>query len=161
MIQDILSATIANFTVNNAVAEVAPVATVPPANMFLASAGTRYLAPNDNAVIETLAIRLPYAFISGAAPWQISILGYDSAGSAWNLSGIGVSQSFFVHSENVEINKEVYINFAVNPSGLKTTFISNFRAGAVCCLNAPAILNTVVLPVTVQMKIKHTLPLIA
>jgi len=162
MIQDILSANICSFTVNNAVAEVVPVALVAPNNRYEASAGTRYLQPNDHCVVETLAIRFPFAFISGINPWQASILGYDSAGAIWNIGGLGGPvNSFYVHSENVEIEKEIYIDMAYSPTGLKSIFISNWRAGNVCCLNAPAVLNGQVYNVSMQIKIRHTLPLIA
>lgn len=164
MIQDVLRATFGQFVVDNTVASVAVTGLATPTlRRFLAPGGVaRYLAPNDNCIVETIAVGLPFAFITANVTLSGAITGIDSAATTFNIGSISSGLGFWQHSENVEIDRKVYVPFTLSPAGLKWIFYVTPAASAtVCCLNSPAILNGQTYDISAVLKMSHTLPLIA
>lgn len=162
MIEDILYCQYGEFVCNNAVPNVN--VTAPPANADIYRIGAgwavRYLAPNDNFIIKAVSLDLPYAFISAAAIANIEIYGVPAAGPDFVIPALGTGSTCVIHSENVEIEKNVYVTFTTPGTKFILRGKLPLALWSVCCLNAPAILNTVTLPVYSSIRIIHNLPLI-
>jgi hypothetical protein len=167
MIQDILRSKIGTFIVDNTVNSVPVIPSVFPNQKFESviahSTSTDYfIAQQDNVILETVSVVLPYAFVS-AFPLQMSIGGCDSILHHFLLAPyLGGASSFWFHSENVEIQRDLYLPFTISNLGNKYLFEGFCPAleNEVCCLNAPASLNGVELPVYAFIKIKHTIPMV-
>jgi len=162
MIEDTLYSRYAAFTVNTAIAKVALVlAAVPATREFTRITGGGYFAPNDNVIIDSIAVVLPFAFVSADDLFIFELGAHDSGGVDWPLTILGSGSQFLVHSENVEVTKSLYIPFSVSVAGLKWRPKVIGGSGSVCCLNAPAVLNAQVYDAIVSIRVKHTLSMIA
>lgn len=161
MIEDILYCQYGEFICNNAVANVVVTAPGAGADVYRIGPGwaIRYFAPKDNFIIKAISLDLPYAFISAATIANLEIYGVPAAGPDFVFPELGTGSTSIIHSENVEIEKNVYIAFT-----LAAKFALRGKlplAGwSVCCLNAPAILNTVTMPIYSSIRIIHNIPLV-
>lgn len=163
MIEDILSCNYGIFTCDNTVISVPVTAPALNADIFSVVTPLRFFDKNDNIIIRGLSVDLPYAFISASQRFKVSLTGvYKAGGADFNLPQIGTTNERYLHSENIEVEENIYIPFSVSLTGDNWIIRGSRPAGYwnVSCLNAPAILNGVSLPVFCSIRIIHTLPMV-
>lgn len=163
MILDILSSQIGEFTVDTSAVSVEvfrPATFFPYKQAF----GLSKFRPEDNILIKSIAVCLPYCFTLANLPAYINLQYYDPVDLLYRpVEELGFAGNSFVHSENVEIETDIHFKWPAAMIG--APFMSlHGRIGSpdiigpyISMLNCPAILHGEVLPVYGFIKIVHTL----
>lgn len=130
--------------------------------------GIRKFQPQDNLLIKSNALALPYCFTIADLPPYINVQYYKpSTGTYHNMTEFGTAGNLFLHSENVEIETNILFTWPQNLIGEAHTILygaignPDIIGPHISMINAPAALNGDELPLYSMLKVLHTLPMIA
>lgn len=156
-----------DFTVNTALVSV-PVVGV--SNLFYIKLGGiakfDYFRPKDNCFIETVSLSLPACFstmnLTADDPMSANIAWKSTAGVPFPMDELnGNGYGFFgIHCENQEIPLNIYVTYPALPIVVGMAFEGVIKKANISMVNVPAVLNGVVFPVYLYLKVKHNLPMI-
>lgn len=171
MFETILSCKLADFTVNTAVkaVDIVPIAIGAPLKN---PGGLFQFDPQDNILIKSVAVGLPYCFSMAADRCSLTLLYWDELLQvAAYIPNFGTDGKVWLFSENVEIDLTTFFKWPVSLAPLPFIYLmasmglhinppdTGNSLMSVSMVNAPAILNGDVLPVLAYLKIIHTLPI--
>jgi hypothetical protein len=163
---DILYCHAGDFTVNTAAVSVPVVSAI---NLFYVKLGGllkyNYIAAKDNCNIETVSMSLPACFstmnLPADEPMAANISWKSTLGVNFPLLELNSGDGFFgIHCENQEIPFNIYAAYPKFSSVVGCALEGYISKANISMVNVPAVLNTLVFPVYLFLKLKHTIPMI-
>lgn len=155
---DIVRCEAASFTVD--LSGPIDVAVVGNAAAFFEPTGLSFLQQNDNVILRSMWIVLPYCFCTSQPQFVLQVGGRDNALLQFDLRSFATDDRQFVPVENCETALDVFIPFSESPNGLPWEFFGLVDTGRISMQNVPAALDTEELTIYAYLKIAHNLPLI-
>lgn len=120
----------------------------------------RFFAPQDSFTIVSMGVRIPYCYNLADDHILFRLLWTNAAATfVQDVNEISNTGRLFIPLPDEEVPLDIYARFPnrVPNEKLQLTYELSMQISQI---NAPAILQTVVIPVFPFVKIRHTLPLV-
>jgi len=152
------------FTGNNAVNKVTLNAPVTPQH-FMQNAEPavqmKYFEPQDNLLIKSFHLRLPYAYILADDNIRIQLQWYDEADVLKSpLVEFSPSGFIWMITQCIEIPLSIFSPWPSPATNLTKLYLRCVVGTTISQIGAPDSLNDEILPVWVSFKILHTKPMV-